>query len=86
MAWLVGLAVVLLLIYSGGFRKAALGLVVVGAIGIGIIVLYTQESKREARERIPIGDLEFSDMVLKTEYGSSYKIVGRIQNNSHHIL
>jgi hypothetical protein len=83
MAWLVGLAVVLLLIYSGGFRKAALGLVVVGAIGIGIIVLYTQESKREARERIPIGDLEFSDMVLKTEYGSSYKIVGRIKNNSH---
>jgi hypothetical protein len=93
MAWLVGLAVVLLLIYSSGFRKAALGLVVVGAIGIGIIVWYTQESKnarlqaeleavKAARERIPILELEFNDMVLKTEYGS-YKIIGRIKNNSH---
>jgi hypothetical protein len=82
MAWLVGIAVVLLLIYSSGFRKAALGIVLVGAIGIGIIVLYTQESKREARERIPVGDLELSDISLKQQYGS-YTIVGRIKNNSH---
>ena len=82
MVWLAGIVVLLLLIFSGKFRKVAFGIVAVIAIGIGLIVLYTQEAKRESRDRIAVSELDFQDIRLQNDYGS-YRIIGRIKNNSH---
>ena len=82
MVWLVGIVVLVLLIFSGKFRKVAFGIVAVIAVGIGLIVLYTQEAKREARDRIAVSEIELQDIRLQNDYGS-YRIFGRIKNNSH---
>jgi hypothetical protein len=76
------IVVLLLLVFSAGFRKAAGVLVAVAAIIIGIVILNQRQSEREARERIPQSQLDFNDMILQTQYGSQ-KLTGRIKNNSH---
>lgn len=83
MEWLVGIVVLVLLIFSGKFRKVAFGIAAVIAVGMGLIVLYTQESKRESRDRIPKSEIEFQDIRLQNDHGI-YRIFGRIKNNSRH--
>jgi hypothetical protein len=81
MAWLAGIVVLLLLVFSAGFRKAAGVVAVVLGLIVVIFVANQRQSKKEARERIPASELEFDGMTLTTEYGS-HKIGGRIKNNS----
>jgi hypothetical protein len=81
MAWLAGIVVLLLLVFSASFRKVAGIAVPAVALIVGIFILNQRQSEKEARERIPANELELTDMVLTTEYGS-HKIVGRIRNRS----
>ena len=81
MVWLAGIIVILLLIFSGAFRKVALGTSAVIAVGIGIFILVSKEYERESRARISVKDLDFQDIRLEGGYGP-YRITGRIKNNS----
>ncbi len=82
MAWLAAIIVILLLIYSGRFRKVAVALVAALVVGVVVIYLYMQDSKRQTRSLIAESELDFQDIKLQTDY-AGYKIIGRIKNNSH---
>lgn len=81
MAWLVGIVVLILLVASAGFRKFALGLIVLGATAGGVIYLQNESEESRSRSRIPLSELVFENVTLKPDY-SSYKMSGRVKNNS----
>jgi len=82
MAWLAGIVVLLLVVFSTGFRKAAVVVVAVVALVIGIFILYQQQSEKDAREFIPASEVEFQELTLQPESVGIYRLVGRIKNNS----
>lgn len=84
---LIGLVVALLMFRS--LRKAVL--VVVGVIALAFVGLLiylqhntgVQKAQDEASKKLVRADqLEFIDMRLGQEYGASYKLTGRVINNS----
>ena len=82
MGWLVALAVLFLLVYSAGFRKAALGLGgVLIVVGIALYV-YEQIEDDRSRSRISSSELEYLDIKLLNKSASSRQLAGRIKNNS----
>jgi hypothetical protein len=81
MAWLFGIVVLVLLVASAGFQRFALGLVALGAAGGGAIYLYNEHEESSSLSRIPISEWFFENIKLKPDY-SSYKMSGRIKNNS----
>jgi hypothetical protein len=81
MAWLFGVVLVLLLVFSAGFRKLALGLAgIVLVMGIAVFVNDEIEEKR-ALERIPLGDLGFENFLI-TPIGNNFTLSGRVNNRS----
>ena len=81
MAWIFGIVILILLVVSTGFRKFAGVLVLVFAVGGFLYWQYQENEERESKKRIPISDLKFDGVTLKSSY-SSYDMVGRITNNS----
>lgn len=81
MAWLIGIVVLVLLVASAGFRKFAVGLVALGAAVGGVVYLYNEREESHSLSRIPVSQLVFENVTLQPDY-SSYKISGRIKNNS----
>jgi hypothetical protein len=82
MAWTIGIFAVLIVVaFVAGYRKVAVSLLVV-ALAVGA-VLYVQHREQDhvAFTRIPSSDLTFENVTL-TPYVGSYKIAGRIKNNS----
>jgi len=82
MGWLVALAVLFLLAYSAGFRKAALGLVGVLIVVGTAVYVYEQIEDDRSRSRIPSSELEYLDIKLLNKSASSRQLTGRIKNNS----
>jgi hypothetical protein len=82
MAWLIGFAaLVLAAVFAAGHRKTALGLAAVAlAIG-GLLYLHYRGEERQALTRIPKSELVLENVTLRP-YISSYRIAGRITNNS----
>ncbi|NMG42866.1 hypothetical protein GPA22_03830 [Aromatoleum toluvorans] len=81
MAWLLGIAVLVLLVVSSGFRKFALGLVALTVAGGGLLYIQSELEQSRSLSRIAISELAFENVALKPEY-SGYKLSGRIMNNS----
>lgn len=82
MVWIIVAAVVLLLVYSAGFRTVALGLLAF-VIVVGIIVyVYEEIESQRSRTRILPQDLELNDLRLTTSGSYSRQLTGRIKNNS----
>jgi hypothetical protein len=82
MAWLAGIVVLLLLVFSTDFRKAAGIMVAVIALVARIFILARRQSEREARARIPASELDLREITLGPDSFGGYKLVGRIKNNS----
>jgi hypothetical protein len=70
-----------LLVVSAGFRKLALGLVVIALVGGAIATFYSYEEEKESLTRIPASQVGLENMQLNPNYGG-YKLSGRIKNNS----
>lgn len=81
MVWLVGGAIFILLVASAGFRKLALGLVAMGVAVAAVIFVYSEREDSRSLSRIPIAEVVFENAVVKLDK-SSYKISGRVKNNS----
>ena len=81
MAWIVGIVVLILLVVSAGFRKFALGLVVLASAVGGFFYLQNESEKSRALSRIPLSELVFENVTLKPDY-SNYELSGRLKNNS----
>jgi hypothetical protein len=81
MAWLAAIVVLLLLVFSSGFRKlAAIAAALIAAV-VAIFISVHEQSQREARALIPPSEVELQDIKLHSD-GGSYKLLGRIRNNS----
>ena len=66
MAWLAAIVVLLLLVFSTGFRKVAA--VVAGVLAaVGIFILVQQQSQREARALIPFSDVDLQETKLQSD-------------------
>lgn len=83
MAWIVAIAVLVLLVVSAGFRMFAGVLVLVTAAGGFLFWQYEKNEERESKSRISQSELSFEGVSLKPSYGNSYDLVGRIVNNSN---
>jgi hypothetical protein len=70
------------LVFSTGFRKLAAVVAGVLAAAVGIFLLVQQQSQREARALIPSTDVDLQEIKLQSDSVGSYKLVGRIRNNS----
>lgn len=82
MVWLFGVVLILLLVFSAGFRKIALGLGgIVLAMGVAVFVFDKVEEKR-ALERIPLSDLLFENFLI-TPIGNNFTLSGRVNNRSN---
>jgi hypothetical protein len=80
MIWLAVSVVVVLLVFSTGFRKVAAVVAVICGVGIGIILLVNTPSRSTARSLIPASDVELRDLRLGGSY--SHSLSGRGKNNS----
>jgi len=82
MAVLVGVfAVLIVVVFVAGYRRVALGLLAVAlAIG-GWLYVHNREEEKLALSRIPVSELAFENVTLKP-YVGSYKLAGRVRNNS----
>lgn len=81
MAWLLGIVILILLVVSTGFRKFALSLVALAAVVGGFFYLQSEHEESRSLSRISISELVFENVTLKP-YSGSYKLSGRIKNNS----
>lgn len=81
MAWLVAIAVLVLLVMSAGFRKFALAIaVLVAVVGAGVY-FYWDWQEKQSHMRIETNQLEFASVLLvPNSYG--YRIAGRVKNNA----
>jgi hypothetical protein len=81
MILLFGIVVLVLLVFSAGFRRFALIAVVIGAGVIGLLFMNSASESKASHSRIPAADLQFDNVRLSSEYGS-YSISGRVVNKS----
>ena len=81
MAWLIGFAVLILAVFSAGYRKTAFGLVAIALAGGGLLYMHNKDEEHRALTRIPKAKLVLEDVTLKP-YVGGYKMAGRIRNNS----
>jgi hypothetical protein len=82
MAWLAAIVVLLLLVFSTGFRKVAAVAAALSAAAVAIFILVHNQSQREARALIPSSDIDLREVKFQSDSVGSYKLVGRIRNNS----
>lgn len=83
MAWVIGIIILILLVASAGFRKFAGGLILVVAVGGLLFWQYQENEEKKSKNRVTPSELIFEGVSLKSSYGSSYDIVGRITNTSN---
>lgn len=81
MGWLFAIAVLILLVVSAGFRKFALVIVVLAAIGGGIYYLHDRRQEELAKTRISASHVVISGGRINLQY-ATYQFTGRITNNS----
>ncbi len=84
---------VILFIKFPVFRKFTLVVVAVVAVGAMLLIGYFQEQEKEsARKReaakhlVAPTSLDYQDMRLGKEYGSDYRLTGRVKNNSQYTI
>ncbi len=82
MAWFIGgVAVLVLVAFAAGYRKVALGLVAIALVAGGSLYMYNRGEAHRTLTRIPSSELILENVTLKP-YVGSYRIAGRIKNNS----
>lgn len=82
MAWLIGIFAVLVLVgFAAGYRKVAAGLLAIALAIAALLYMQHREEEHLALTRIPSSELVFENVTLKP-YVGSYRIAGRIKNNS----
>jgi hypothetical protein len=81
MVLLFGIAVLVLLVFSAGFRKFALISALVGGSAIGLLYMNSASESKASHSRISAADLQFDNVQLSSPYGS-YSISGRVTNKS----
>ena len=82
MAWFIGVSAVLILVaFAVGYRKTAAGLLAVALAIAAWLYVQHRDAEHLALTRIPISELPFENVTLYP-YVGSYKIAGRIKNNS----
>jgi hypothetical protein len=82
MVWLAGIVILVLLVASSGFRKFAVGLLVLALVVGALFYLDAQDDDRRSLSRITLSELLIEDLMLVPDHGS-YKLTGRIKNRSN---
>jgi hypothetical protein len=82
MVWLFAIVVAVLLVFSAGFRKLALWLTALAAVGIAIVQFNYKQESAAALTRIPVSQLALEGVTLDTGGNYGYSLSGRIRNNS----
>jgi len=68
------------------FRKTVLVVCGVLALAIFIYVANQKHQTEESKRLVRAEDLEFTDMRLGPEFGSSYRLTGRVRNKSQYTV
>ena len=86
-------AAIILFIKFPAFRKVTLILVAVGVVGVLLLLGYSKQQeadsarKREAAKHLVVPtSLVFQDMGLGKQYGSAYRLTGRVKNTSQYTV
>ena len=81
MGWVIGCALLILLAFAAGYRKVGFGLIAIVLAGGGLLYMHNREEEHDSYTRIPVPELALENVTL-TPYAGSYKIAGRMRNNS----
>jgi hypothetical protein len=74
-------AVLILVVFAAGYRKVALGLAAFALVVGGLLYMHNRAEEQRSLTRIPKSELVLENVTLKP-YVGSYRIAGRITNNS----
>jgi hypothetical protein len=84
---LIVIAAVYALVKYPAFRKSVLAIAGVLAVMVLGYMLYDKQQAEASKRLVRAEELEFTDMRLgPEEFGSSYKLVGRVKNNSRYAV
>ena len=82
MLWIVGIIILILVVVSASLRTFVPLLVAVAVIGCFLGNQYEEREDTLSKQRIPVAELTFDDVGLRSSFVSYYDLVGRITNNS----
>jgi hypothetical protein len=80
--WLIVPLVIALLVFVAGFRKTALGLVIVAVIAGALIYRLDEQAQQRAESRIPASEISLENVAVRHTFDSSYELTGRLKNGS----
>ena len=78
---LIGIAAVVLVLFLTGWRRTAIGLAVFVVVAGGVLFMYNRAQEERALSRITRSEVAL-EKVTFIPYVGSYKVAGRIRNNS----
>ena len=82
MAWLIaGIIIVVTLVFVAGFRKSALGLLIIGLL-VGCWIYQHNQRVREQAQSRSSSEIQVESVALNQTLDGSYDLTGRIKNNS----
>lgn len=84
MLWaLLAVAAVFLAIKFRGFRYSVLGLIGLLVLAVTVYIFNRSAEEEASKHRVRPDQLRFTDLQMgPTAYGSSYRLTGRVKNNS----
>ena len=83
MWWLIGVIVIIAAFAFPRFGKALLILAAVVGAAIALFVANERQEEGAAKSRMLPQEVELSELILASDYGSSYRLTGRIKNRAY---
>lgn len=82
MWWLIVIIVIIAALVFPQFRKVLLIFAAIAGIGIVLLIANHKQEQNASKSRISVQQIELSELKLISDYGTSYKLIGRVKNLS----
>jgi uncharacterized membrane protein len=82
MFWLIAPLVIAVLLFLRGFRKSALGVVVVALIAAAVVYYLNERAQERAETRISASEISLENVAVRQTFDASYELTGRLKNGS----
>jgi hypothetical protein len=78
MFWLIAPLVIAVLLFLRGFRKSALGVVVVALIAAAVVYYLNERAQERAETRISASEISLENVAVRQTFDASYELTGRL--------
>lgn len=82
MYWIIAPLVIVAFLFAAGFRKAALGLLIVAVVAGALIYRHNEQVQQRASTRISASEISLENVAVTRTFDASYELTGEIKNKS----